>query len=178
MRTPINWTEALKAIPSSAVCRRRVDALWTQGQALARRCRHVLDAFRLRETPMWVLAEMRRRLDTTRPQSEWLVRSFHRTLAVVSRPRKPTLIVAAAGLMALVAVVCLLEISVRRQLASEAGDIVTGTIAGAPSSVGLTETELADRIGALGAVQLSDQAQTFGQTAREPVPLPRPRKPR
>jgi hypothetical protein len=81
-------------------------------------------------------------------------------------------------MMALVVIVLLLEISVRRQLASEAGDIVTGAIAGTPSPAGSTETELADRIGALGAMPLSDQAQTFGQAIREPVPLPRPRKPR
>jgi hypothetical protein len=121
---------------------------------------------------------MRRRLDTTRPGSEWLVRAFHRALHAVSRPRKPALIVAAAGMMALVVIVGLLEISVRRQLASEADDIVTGSIAGAASPVGSAETELAARIDALGAMPISDQAQTFGQAAREPVPLPRPRKPR
>jgi hypothetical protein len=134
---------------------------------------------------------MRRRLDTIWPPSEWLVRTFHYAVDAVSRPRKPTLIVAAAGLMALVVIVSLLEISVRRQLASEAGDIVTGAIAGAPSrsavesegmprlrSAGSAEMELADRIGALGAVPLSEQAQTFGQAVRGPVPLPRPRKPR
>jgi hypothetical protein len=177
MRTLINWTEAVKAIPSSADCWRRIDALWTQGQGLALRCRDVLDAFGFREKLMLVFAAMRRRLDTTRPRSEWLVRTFHRALHAVSRPRKPALIVAAAGMMALIVIVCLLEISVRRQLASEADDIITGTIAGAPSPVGSTET-VADRIDALGAMPLSDQAQTFGQAAREPVPLPRPRKPR
>jgi hypothetical protein len=178
MRTLINWTEAVKAIPSSADCWRRIDALWAQGKSLALRCRHVLDAFSLRETLVLVFAAMRRRLDTTGPQSEWLVRTFHRVLQAVSRPRKPALIVAAAGMMALVIIVGLLEISVRRQLALEAGDIVTGAIAAAPSPVGSAETELADRIDALRAMPLSDQAQTFGQAAREPVPLPRPRKPR
>jgi hypothetical protein len=178
MRTLINWTEAVKAIPSSADCRHRIDALWTQGRSLALRCRHALDAFNLREKLMWVFAEMRGRLDRTQPRSEWLAHTFHRALATVSRPRKPALIVAAAGMAALVVIVCLLEISVRRQLASEAGDIVTGSIASAPSPIGSTQTELADRIGALGAASLSDQAQTFGQAVREPVPLPRPRKPR
>ena len=178
MQTLINWTEAVKAIPSSADCWRRIDALLTQGQGLALRCRHALDAFSLREKLLLVFAEMRLRLDTTRSRREWLVRTFHRALHAVSRPRKPALIVAAAGMMALVVIVCLLEISVRRQLASEASDIVTGSIAGSPSPVGSTATELADRIGALGAMALSDQAQTFGQAAREPVPLPRPRKPR
>ena len=178
MRTLINWTEAVKAIPSSADCRRRIDALWTHGQGLALQCRHVLDAFSLREKLMLVFAEMRHRLDTTRPRSEWLVRTFHRALHAASRPRKPALIIVAAGMTALVVIICLLEISVRRQLASEAGDIVTGSIAGASSPVGAMETELADRIGALGSMALSDQAQTFGQAAREPVPLPRPRKPR
>jgi hypothetical protein len=178
MRTLINWTEAVKAIPSSADCWRRVDALWTQGQDLALRCRRVLDAFSLREKLMLVFAEMRRRVDTTLPRSEWLVRTFHRAIDAVARPRKRTLIVAAAGMTALVVIVALLEISMRRQLASEAGDIVTGSIAAAPSPVGSTETDLADRIGALGAMALSDQAQTVGQTIREPVPLPRPRKPR
>jgi hypothetical protein len=178
MRTLINWTEAAKAISSSADCWRRIDTLWTQGQGLALRCRHALDVFRLREAPVSVFAEIRRRLDATRPRTDWLVRTFHRALHAVARPRKRTLIAAAAAMMALVVIVCLLEISVRRQLASEANDIVTGSIAGSPSPIRSTETELADRVGALGAMSLSDQAQTSRQAAREPVPLPRPRKPR
>src|SRR5947209_8439467 len=130
MRTLINWTEAVKAIPSSADCRRRIDALWTQGQGLARRCRRVLDAAGLRATLIFVLAETRRRLDTTLPRGERVVRVLHRALDAVSNPRKAALVAVAAGMAALAVIVLLLEISVRRQLAGEAGGMVNGASAG------------------------------------------------
>jgi hypothetical protein len=182
MRTLINWTEAVKALPSSADCWRRIDALWTQGQELTRRCGRALDASGLRPTLIFVLAETRRRLDTTLPRGEWLARVFHRALDAVSSPRKAALVAVAAGMAALAVIVLLLEISVRRQLAGEAGPSMSANAAPSESAGTLPvgsllsgDMESMDRTGALG---VSHQAQTFGQAIREPVPLPRPRKPR
>lgn len=182
MRTLINWTEAVKALPSSADCWRRIDALWTQGQELTRRCGRALDASGLRPALIFVLAETRRRLDTTLPRGEWLARVFHRALDAVSSPRKAALVAVAAGMAALAVIVLLLEISVRRQLAGEAGASMSANAAPSESAGTLpvgslisADMESMDRTGALG---VSHQAQTFGQAIREPVPLPRPRKPR
>jgi hypothetical protein len=182
MRTLINWTEAVKALPSSADCWRRIDALWTQGQELTRRCGRALDASGLRPTLIFVLAETRRRLDTTLARGEWLARVFHRALDAVSSPRKAALVAVAAGMAALAVIVLLLEISVRRQLAGEAGPSMSANAAPSESAGTLpvgslisADMESMDRTGALG---VSHQAQTFGQAIREPVPLPRPRKPR
>ena len=182
MRTLINWTEAVKALPSSADCWRRIDALWAQGQELTRRCGRALDASGLRPTLIFVLAETRRRLDTTLPRGEWLARVFHRALDAVSSPRKAALVAVAAGMAALAVIVLLLEISVRRQLAGEAGPSMSANAAPSESAGTLpvgslisADMESMDRTGALG---VSHQAQTFGQAIREPVPLPRPRKPR
>ena len=182
MRTLINWTEAVKVVPSSADCWRRIDALCTQGQGLARRCRRLLDASGLHATLMLVLAETRRRLDTTLPRGERVARGFHHALDAVSSPRKAVLVAVAAGMTALAVIVLLLEISVRRQLAGEAGGSVSANAAPSESAGTLpvgslisADMESMDRTGALG---VSHQAQTFGQAVREPVPLPRPRKPR
>jgi hypothetical protein len=101
---------------------------------------------------------------------------------------KKTLVFIVAGLIGLAFILSLLEISVRGELPKQASD---AAIDGMPAASASSQIEFADRfaihltdsnsfeavqVGAPGATSPSEDAQTFGQVFREPIPLPRPRK--
>jgi hypothetical protein len=102
-------------------------------------------------------------------------------------PRKTTLIFVAAGLIGLALILLLLEISLWMELAKEASDAAIGVIpapSGSPQKLEfadafpiITLLQPMDQLDAPGATSSSDYPQTFGQVSREPIPLPRPRKP-
>ena len=132
---------------------------------------------------------MRHRIDAILPHGEFVVRTVRQLFGNLS-PRKTTLIFVAAGLTGLALILLLLEISLRMELAKEARDAAIGVIP-APSEspqkmefaaafpIQPTSFPLSQFVDQLGATTSSpDYAQTFGQVSREPVPLPRPRKPR
>src|SRR4029453_15394652 len=106
--------------------------------------------------------------------------TFHRLLGTAS-PRK-TIMLAAAGLLALGLIFVLLEVSVRSELAREATDAAPASpnqmqsgnlLPVAPAST--ADVEFVGSLGGLGAKPFSDDAQTPGQASRTPIPLPRPR---
>jgi hypothetical protein len=119
--------------------------------------------------------------------NECLVHALHqlrRTLKL-----KKTLVVVVAGLIGLIFIFFLLEISVRGELPNQASDAAIDGLPAAPATP--QQIEFADRfaiqstnsspfeavqVGAPGATSSSEDTGTFGQVFREPVPLPRPRK--
>jgi hypothetical protein len=122
---------------------------------------------------------MRRRMELIMPQGERFMGTFHRLLGTAS-PRK-TIMLAAAGLLALGLIFVLLEVSVRSELAREATDAAPASpnqmqsgnlLPVAPAST--ADVELVGSLGGLGAKPFSDDAQTLGQASRTPIPLPRP----
>ena len=130
--------------------------------------------------------ERRHGIDAILPHGELVVRTAQ--LFGKLSPRKTTLIFVAAGLIGLALILLLLEISLRMELAKEASDATIGVIP-APSESpqklefadafpDITLLQPMDQLDAPRAILSSDYAQRFGQVSQEPVPLPRPRKPR
>jgi hypothetical protein len=113
-----------------------------------------------------------------------------RQLLGTSSRWETTLKCIAVAIVGLALIIVPLEISVRNELAKEAADAAAGAIPAPSASLeqtkfedvfpilprGATQTETVDPLGVLAATPFSDDAQTFGQVSREPVPLPRPRK--
>ena len=122
------------------------------------------------------------------PQGECLVRTFCQQLGTSVR-WNTTLQCVAAAIVGIALLTVLLEIGIRNQLAKEAADAAAGAIPAPLTSLEQTKfedmfpilptsptfLESVEQLGAPGAPS-SDDAQTFGQVSREPVPLPRPRK--
>jgi hypothetical protein len=158
-----------------------MDAMVAHGESLVRAFHRVLGASSVRIKPLIsVIGAMRRRMELIMPQDERFMGTFHRLLGTAS-PRK-TIMLAAAGLLALGLIFVLLEVSVRSELAREATDAAsaspTQTQSGnllpvAPAST--ADVEFVGSLGGLGAKPFSDDAQTLGQASRTPIPLPRPR---
>jgi len=133
---------------------------------------------------------MRHRIDALLPQGEVVVRTIHHLLGNLS-PRKKVMAFVVAGVAGL-ALLLLLEISVRRELAAEARHVAIDTVSA--SSASAQEIQFEDRfaiqpaastllqpvdpLDALGTIPSSEYSQTFGQPIREPVPVPRRRKAR
>jgi hypothetical protein len=161
--------------------------MMAQGEGLLRKFRQPLEGtiFR-RPTLTFVAAAMRRRMDAIPPPNKLGARTIHQLLANLSRHKALTFVV--AGVIGLALILLSLEISVRRQLANEAGDAAIDTVP-APSAsaqkmdfgdvqrTGSISLQSADLSGVRATPSLDD-VQTLGQAFREPVPLPRPRKPR
>jgi hypothetical protein len=180
------------AVPVAVRFWRRIDATVVQGQELLRTFLRLLGTTISRRTTLtFVAAEMRHRIDAILPHGELVVRTV-RQLLLNLKPRRTTLIFVAAGLIAPALILLLLEISLRMELAKEASDAAKDVIP-APSAgprrlefgdafpiqlTTPTSLQSVDQLGAPEAAPTSDYAQTFGQVIREPVPLPRPRKPR
>lgn len=158
-----------------------------RGQELLRTFRRLLRTTISRTTLTFVAGGMRHGIDAMLPHGKLVVRTVRQLFGNLS-PRKTTLILVAAGLSGLALILVLLEISLRIELAKEASDTA---IDAAPSESSqkmefadafpiqpksFTLLQSVDQLGA--ATSSSDYAQTFGQVPREPVPLPRPRKPR
>jgi len=138
----------------------------------------------------FVSAAMRRRMDAILLPGQSGARTIRQLLGNSSRHKALTVVV--AGVIGLALILLLLEISVRRQLANEASDAAIDTVP-APSArpqkmdfgdafsiqrTGSISLQSADLSGVPRATPSSDHVQTLGQAFREPVPLPRPRKPR
>ena len=158
-----------------------MDAMVAHGESLVRAFHRVLGASSVRIKPLIsVIAAMRRRMELIMPQDERFMGTFHRLLGTAS-PRK-TIMLAAAGLLALGLIFVLLEVSVRSELAREATDAAPASpnqmqsgnlLPVAPAST--ADVEFVGSLGGLGAKPFSDDAQTLGQASRTPIPLPRPR---
>jgi hypothetical protein len=164
--------------------------MMAQGQGLLGMFRQLLEGtiFR-RPTLTFVAAGMRPRMYAILPHGEPVVRTIRQLLGNLSRHKTLTFVV--AGVVALALVLLLLEISVRMELAKEASDPAKGVIP--PPSASPQRMEFADAFpiqpttpislqsvdqrSAPGPAPSLDYTQTFGQAFREPVPLPRPRKP-
>ena len=166
---------------------RRVDAV-AQGEELLRKFRQSLEGTIFRRTTLtFVAAAMRRRMDAILPPNKLGARTIHQLLGNLSRHRALTFVV--AGVIGLALILLSLEISVRRQLANEASDAAIDTVP-APSAsaqkmdfgdvqrTGSISLQSADLSGVPRAAPSPDDVQTLRQAFREPVPLPRPRKPR
>jgi hypothetical protein len=162
-----------------------------QGEGLLRKLRQPLESpiFR-RPTLTFVAAVMRRRMDAILLPGKLGAHKIRQLLGNLSRHKALTVVV--VGVIGLALILLLLEVSVRRQLANEASDAAIDTVA-APSAspqkmdfggafpIQRTRSislQSADLSGAPRATPSSDDVQTLGQAFREPVPLPRPRKPR
>jgi hypothetical protein len=170
-----------------------MDAMVAQGLELLRTFRQLLETtISRRITLRFVAAGMRRRIDAILPHGELVVRAV-RQLRLNLKPRNtPAFVVAGVVGLALVLLLLLLEISVRMELAKEASDAAidaTPAPSASPPKMEFVEAfptqatgsillQSGDQLGAPGATPSSDYVQTFGQAFREPVPLPRPRKPR
>jgi hypothetical protein len=159
-----------------------------QGQELLDTFRQLLEAKIFnRSTLRFVAAGMRRRIDAVLPHAEVVGRTVCQLLGNLS-PRKKTLALVVAGVVGL-ALLLLLEISVRTELAKEANDAAIAVTPaptasaqkmefGGAGPIQPTGSIFLRSVDAIGATSSSDYAQTFGQVSREPVPLPRSRKSR
>jgi len=157
-----------------------MDAMVAHGESLVRAFHRVLGASSLRIKPLISVIAMRCRMELIMPHGERLLGTFRRLLGTAG-PRKAILLVA-AGVAALGLIFVLLEVSVRNEVAREATDAASGSPnqmqSGnlhpfAPAST--ADVEFVGALGGLGANPSSGDAQTLGQTARTPIPLPRPR---
>ena len=162
--------------------------MMAQGEGLLRKFRQPREGtlFRI-PTLTFVAVAMRRRMDAILPPNKFGARTIHQLLGNLSRHKALTVLV--AGVIGLALILLSLEISVRRQLANEASDAAIDTVP-APSAsaqkmdfgdvqrTGSISLQSADLSGVPRATLPSDDVQTLGQAFREPVPLPRPRKPR
>jgi hypothetical protein len=170
----------MATVPRAARFWHHMDAMVARGESLVRAFHRVLGASSLRIKPLTsVVPAMRRRMDAIMPQGERLMRTFRRLLGTAS-PRK-TIMLVAAGLVALGLIVVFLEISVRNELTREATDASASPnqmqsgnfLPAAPAST--ADVEFVGSLGALAAKPFSDDAQTLGPASRTPIPLPRPR---
>jgi hypothetical protein len=165
--------------------------MMAQGEGLLRKFRQPLGGTIFRRPKLtFVAAAMRRRMDAILPPGKLGARTIRQLLGNSSRHKALTVVV--AGVIGLALILLLLELSVRRQLANEASDAAIDTVP-APSArpqkmdfgdafsiqrTGSISLQSADLSGVPRATPSSDDVQTLGQAFREPVPLPRPRKPR
>jgi hypothetical protein len=164
----------------------RVDAMMAQGQGLLRMFRHLPDGTILRRPRLTLVAAgMRRRTQAVMPYVELAVGAVGRLLGY-SRRRK-TLAVATGVVGLALFLILLLEISLRIQLAQEARDAGTDATLAASASAPKKELDGAfpvqstasallqssDQVGAPDSAPSSELTQTFGQSSRDPIPLPR-----
>jgi hypothetical protein len=137
-----------------------------------------------RPTLAFVAARMRRPTQAVMPYAELAVGAVGRLLGHFTR--RKTLAVATGVVGLALFLILLLEISLRIQLAQEARDAGTDATLAASASAPKKELDDAFPVQSTGSalLQSSDQVgapdgapseltQTFGQLAREPIPLPR-----
>jgi hypothetical protein len=123
------------------------------------------------------------------PPKELLAHTLHQVLRTSSSHKKTSVSIA-VGFIGLVFFFSLLELSVRSELAKEGAAIDALPAASTnPEQIEFVERfaiqprnppislEAADQSGTAGATAFSGDVQTFGRVS-QPVPLPRPRKPR
>lgn len=138
-----------------------------------------------RPTLAFVAARMRRPTQAVMPYAELAVGAVGRLLGHFTRRKTLAVATGVVGLALLL--ILLLEISLRLQLAQEARDAGTdATLAASASapkkelddafpvqSTGSALLQSSDQVGAPDGAPSSELTQTFGQLAREPIPLPR-----
>jgi hypothetical protein len=180
---------ALTEVPVAVRIWRRTKAKVAQSQTLLRTTRQLLEAIIASTRLSFVAAGMCRRIDAVMPYGE----VFSRTVdQLTGNFRHRKLLAVVAGVAGLVLIlILLLEISVRIELAREAGNAALDATA-APSAseqkmdvghvLSLQPTnsgwlQSADQEAPTGAVPFLGP-QTFGQVFQEPIPLPRSRNPR
>jgi hypothetical protein len=139
----------------------------------------------------FVAAQIHRRVDVMLSRSEVAASAIWRPLTNLT-PHKKMLAFVIAGMVGLALLLLLLELSVRRELAKEVRDAARDAIPGSSASVQevqfedlfpieltrSTSLQSVDQLGVTGTTSSAEYAQTFGQVFRDPVPLPRSRKPR
>jgi hypothetical protein len=155
-----------------------------QGERLLRIFRQLLECTIFHRPTLTFAAGMRRRTQAVMPYAELAVGAVGRLLGHFRR--RKTLAVA-TGVVGLALLILLLEISLRIQLAQEARDAGTDATLAASASAPKTELDDAfpvqstgsalmqssDQVGAPDGAPSSELTQTFGQSSREPIPLPR-----
>ena len=164
----------------------RVDALMAQGQGLLRTFRQLPESTVFQRPILaFVTAGMRRRTEAVMPYAERAAGAVSRLLGQFRR--RKTLAVAMGVVGLALFLILLLEISLRLQLAQEARDARTDATLTASASAAKNELDDAfrvqstgsalmqssDRVGAQDGASSSELTQTFGQSSREPIPLPR-----
>jgi hypothetical protein len=165
---------------------RRVDAMMVQGRALLRKFRQLLEGTNFRRpTLTFVAAGLRRRTQAVMPYAELAVGAVGRLFDHFRR--RKTLAVATGVVGLALFLILLLEISLRIQLAQEARDAGTDATLAASASAPKKELDDAfpvqstssvllqssDQVGAPDGAPSSELTQTFAQSSREPMPLPR-----
>jgi hypothetical protein len=128
---------------------------------------------------------MRRRTQPVMPYAELAVGAAGRLLGHFRRRKTLTVATGVVGLALFL--ILLLEISLRIQLAQEARDAGADTTLAASASAPKNEFDDAlpvqstasallqssDQVGAPDSAPSSELTQTFGQSSRDPIPLPR-----
>jgi hypothetical protein len=156
-----------------------------QGEGVLRIFRQLLERTIFHKpTLTFVAAGMRRRTQAVMPYAELAVGAVGRLLGRFRR--RKTLAVATGVVGLALFLILLLEISLRIQLAQEARDAGTdATLAASASapkelddafpvqSAGSALLQSSDQVGAPDSAPSSELTQTFGQSSREPIPLPR-----
>jgi hypothetical protein len=180
---------AVTNVPVAVRIWRRTKAKVAQSQTLLGTTRQLLEAIIASTRLSVVAAGMCRRIDAVMPYGEVFLRTVDQLTGNFRHRKLLAVIAGVAGLVLIL--ILLLEISVRIELAREAGNTATDATA-APSAseqkmdVGHVLTlqptnsgwlQSADQEAATGAVPFLGP-QTFGQLFQEPIPLPRSRNPR
>jgi phosphotransferase system glucose/maltose/N-acetylglucosamine-specific IIC component len=156
-----------------------------QGRGLSRKFRPLLERTIFHGPILaFVAAGMLRRTQAVMPYAELAMGAGGRLLDH-SRRRK-TLAVATGVVGLALFLILLLEISLRIQLAQEARDAGTDATLAASASApkelddgfpvqptGSALMQSSDQVGAPDSAPSSELTQTFGQSSREPIPLPR-----
>jgi hypothetical protein len=180
---------AVTKVPVAVRIWRRTEAKVAQSQTLLGTTRQLLEAIIASTRLSVVAAGMCRRIDAVMPYGEVFLRTVDQLTGNFRHRKLLAVVAGVAGLVLIL--ILLLEISVRFELAREAGNAATDATA-APSAseqkmdVGHVLTlqptnsgwlQSADQEAATAAVPFLGP-QTFGQLFQEPIPLPRSRNPR
>jgi hypothetical protein len=173
---------AVTEVPVTVGIWRRPKAKVAQGQTLLRTTRQLLEAIIASTRLSFVAA-----LDAVRPYGEVFLRTVDQLTGNFRHRKLLAVVAGVAGLVLIL--ILLLEISVRIELAREAGNAAIDATPSAREQkmdVGQVLTlqptnsswlRSADQEAATGAVPFLGP-QTFGQLFQEPIPLPRSRDPR
>jgi hypothetical protein len=174
-------------VPLVVRLRRRIDALKAQAQEVVRTFSQLFESPIASRTASMFLAEgLRRRADAVVTYAELVVGTVGRLLGKFRRQKMLAVATGAVGLALFL--ILLLEVSLRIQLAQEAGDAGTGATLAASSSAPKKELDDPLRVqstasallqssdhqaGAPPGAPSSELSPTFGQLSRESIPLPR-----
>jgi hypothetical protein len=160
--------------------------MMAQGRGLSRKFRPLLERTIFHGPILaFVAAGLLRRTQAVMPYAELAMGAVGRLL---DRFRRRKTLAVATGVVGLaLLLILLLEISLRIQLAQEARDAGTDATLAASASAPKKELDGAfpvqstasallqssDQVGAPDSAPSSELTQTFGQSSRDPIPLPR-----